>query len=141
MQRPIFFFLSLVLVCCTCVGQQSVGPTSREIADFAFELSIYPADRRAEMMAAHPERLTVALRKELIALGNVRFTASEYTKALDIYQLAERISQQIGDKEGVATARLNLGSVYFLQGNYEPALDQYRTAETLFVSLNNRFEA
>lgn len=141
MQRPIIFFLLLVLVCGTCFGQQSIGPTSREIADFAFELSIYPADRRAEMMAAHPERLTVALRRELIALGNVRFTASEYAKALDIYQLAENISEQMGDKEGVATARLNLGSVSFFQGNYELALDYYRKGETLFLSLNNRFEA
>lgn len=141
MQRLGLILVSFVLVCCTCFGQQTIGPTSREIADFAFELSIYPADRRAEMVAAHPERLTVVSRKELIALGNVRFTASEYTKALDIYQLAEKISEQIGDKEGVATAQLNLGSVYFLQNNYEPALDQYRKAETLFLSLNNRFEA
>ena len=133
--------LSIVLVCSTCFGQQTVGPTSREIADFAFELTIHPADKRAEMLAAHPERLTLALRRELIALGNVRFTSSEYAKALDVYQLAEKISEQIGDKEGVATARLNLGSVYFFQGNYELALDHYHKGETLFLSLNNRFEA
>ena len=137
MPRPIFIFLSLVLVCGTCFGQS----ISREAADFAFELSIYPADKRAEMIAAHPERLTVGLRKELIALGNVRFTASDFAKALDIYQLAEKISEQIGDKEGVATARLNLGSVYFFQNKYQLALDHYRTGETLFLSLNNRFEA
>ena len=135
MKRIIQLLLLLVFTCGTCFGQQTIGPTSREIADFAFELSIYPADRRAEMMAAHPERLTVALRRELIALGNVRFTASEYTKALDIYQLTEKISEQIGDKEGVATARLNIGSVYFFQGKYELAIDHYRKGETLFLSL------
>jgi hypothetical protein len=41
MQRPIIFFLLLVLVCGTCVGQQSIGPTSREIADFAFDLYVF----------------------------------------------------------------------------------------------------
>jgi tetratricopeptide (TPR) repeat protein len=133
--------LVIVLACCTCFGQQTVGPTSREIADFAFELSVYHADRRAEMLAAHPEHITVALRRELIALGNLRFTGAEYAKALDIYQLAEKISQQIDDEEGVATARLNMGSVYYFQGNYELALDHYRKGETLFLSLNNRFEA
>src|ERR1044072_2695231 len=138
MQRRLLVLLSLVLVCCTCFGQQSI---SREIADFAFELSISPANKRAEMLAAHPERLTVALRRELIALGNLRFTSSEYAKALDVYQFAEKISEQIGDKEGVAKARLNIGRVYFFQGNYELALDQYRNGETLFLSLNNRFEA
>src|ERR1044072_2525766 len=140
-KQLIFILLSIVLAFSTCFGQQTVGPTSREIADFAFELTIQPADKRAEMLAAHPERLTVALRRELIALGNVRFTSSEYAKALDVYQLAEKTSEQIGDKEGVATARLNLGSVYFFQGNYELALDHYHKGETLFLSLNNRFEA
>jgi tetratricopeptide (TPR) repeat protein len=141
MRPTAFLLLSILFACCTCFGQQSVGPTSREIADFAFELSISPAGKRAEMLAAHPERLTVALRRELITLGNLRFTGSEYAKALDIYQLAEKISEQIGDKEGVATARLNIGSVYFFQGNYELALEHYRKGETLFLSLNNRFEA
>src|SRR5690242_7767103 len=141
MQRPILILLAIIITCYTCTAQQTVGPTSREIADFAFQLSINPAGKRAEMMGAHPERLTVALRRELIALGNLRFTGSEYTKALDIYQLAEKISEQISDKEGVATARLNIGSVYYFQGNYELALDHYRKAETLFLSLNNRFEA
>ena len=141
MLRPLFVLLSIAITCYTCTGQQSVGPTSREIADFAFELSVNPAGKRAELMAAHRERLTVALRRELIALGNLRFTGSEYAKALDVYQLAEKISEQISDKEGVATARLNIGSVYYFQGNYEPAIDHYRKAETLFLSLNNRFEA
>src|SRR5262249_48646370 len=140
MLRSILVLLLIAIACYTCIAQQSVGPTSREIADFAFELSINPAGKRAEMLAAHPERLNVALRRELIALGNMRFTGSEYAKALDIYQLAEKISEQINDKEGVATARLNIGSVYYFQGNYELALDHYRKAETIFLSLNNRFE-
>ncbi|HKU74499.1 MAG TPA: tetratricopeptide repeat protein [Pyrinomonadaceae bacterium] len=141
MRRSILVPVLIAIVSCTCFGQQSIGPTSREIADFAFELSIQPADNRAEMLAAHPDRRTVALRRELIAIGNLRFTGTEYAKALDIYQLAEKISEQIDDKEGVATARLNIGSVYYFQGNYELAIDHYRKAETLFLSLNNRFEA
>ncbi len=141
MLRAILGLVLIALLCCTCFAQQSIGPTSREIADFAFELSIQPADKRAELLAAHPERRTVALRRELIALGNLRFTGTEYAKALDIYQLAEKISEQIDDKEGVATARLNIGSVYYFQGKYELAIDHYRKGESLFFSLNNRFEA
>jgi tetratricopeptide (TPR) repeat protein len=141
MPRPILVLLSIIFVCCTCTGQQSIGPTNRQITDFAFGLSIQPADKRAEMLTAHSELITVALRRELISLGNVRFTNTEYAKALDIYQLAQKISEQIGDKEGIATARLNSGSVYYFQGNYDLALDNYRKGETLFLSLNNRFEA
>src|ERR1700752_4610824 len=139
--RHIHILLSIAILCCTCFGQQSIGPASRDIADFAFELTISNAAKRAEMLAAHPEHVTIALRRELIALGNLRFTGADYAKALDIYQFAEKISAQIGDKEGVATARLNIGSVYYFQGNYELALDHYRKAETLFLSLNNCFEA
>ena len=141
MQRSALVLLSVALLCCTCFGQQSIGPTNRQITDFAFELSISSADKRAEMLAAHSDLITVALRRELISLGNLRFTNTEYAKALDIYQLAEKISEQIGDKEGIATARLNSGSVYYFQGNYDLALDNYRKGETLFLSLNNRFEA
>lgn len=141
MLRPILIFLLIVLVCCTCFGQQSIGPTNRQINDFAFELSNSPANKRAEMMAAHPELITIPLRRELISLGNLRYTNTEYAKALDIYQLAQKTSEQIGDKEGIATAQLNSGSVYFFQGNYDLALDRYRKGEALFLSLNNRFEA
>jgi len=141
MQRTALVLLSIAFLCCTCFGQQSIGPTSRQITDFAFELTIQPAAKRAEMLAAHPELITVALRRELISLGNLRFTNTEYAKALDIYQLAEKVSEQIGDKEGVSTSRLNLGSVYYFQGNYDLALDYYRKGETLFLSINNRFEA
>ncbi|HEY0764140.1 MAG TPA: tetratricopeptide repeat protein [Pyrinomonadaceae bacterium] len=139
--RPILALLSIVFVCGTCFGQQNLGPANREVADFALELTVQPAERRAEMLAAHPERLTVGLRKELIGIGNLRFAGSEYAKALDVYQLAEKISQQINDTEGVATAKLNLGSVYYFQGNYEVAIEHYRKAETLFRSLTNDFEA
>ncbi len=51
--------LLMVLVCCTCFGQQSIGPTSRQIADFAFELTIQPAAKRAEMLAAHTDLITM----------------------------------------------------------------------------------
>ena len=141
MQRTLFIAFLIALTCCTCAGQQNLGPANREVAEFAFELTVQPAERRAEMLAAHPERLSVALRKELISLGNLRFAGSEYSKALDVYQLAEKISQQINDTEGVATAKLNLGSVYYFQGNYELAIEHYHKAETLFQSLTNDFEA
>jgi len=141
MPRPALFALLIILTCYTCSGQDAIGPNNSVAERFAFELIVAPTEKRAELLAAHPERLTVELRKELIQHGNLRFTGTEYTKALEIYQLVEKISEQIGDKEGIATARLNIGSVYYFQGNYQLAIEHYRKAETLFLSLNNRFEA
>lgn len=139
--RPGLLLVLTILMCGNLVGQDKFGPPNTAAADFALELTLVPAEKRADLLAKYPERLTVQLRRELIQFGNLRFTGTEYAKALEIYQIVENVSQQIGDKEGIATARLNLGSVYYFQGNYDRALESYRNAETLFLSLDNRFEA
>jgi tetratricopeptide (TPR) repeat protein len=141
MYRPLLVLLLITLTCHTSFAQETVGLANTSAEKFAFDLIIASGDKRAELMAAHPELLTVGLRKEIIQIGNARFTSTNYADALDIYQLGEKVSEKINDKEGVATARLNLGSVYYFQGNYELAIDHYRKAETLFLSVGNRFEA
>ena len=123
-----------------CVTQDTIGPAGSEVERFASELASSPAAKRTELVAAHPERITVGLRRELIQHGNLRFASTQYAQALEIYQLVEKISEQIGDKEGVATTWLNMGSVYYFQGDYERALDHYRKAEAAFAGLDNRVE-
>ena len=113
---------------------------AQEPEKFALELTLATADKRAELVAAHPEWLNVELRRRLVQQGNLRFASTQYTQALEIYRLVEKISEQIADKEGVATARLNIGSVYYFQGNYDLALDHYQKAKALFNSLGNHLE-
>ena len=107
---------------------------------FAVELSSSPAAKRNELLAAHPEQITIALRKELIQHGNLRFASTDYARALEIYQLVERVAAQIDDREGLASTWLNMGSVYYFQGDYNRAIDHYQKAETAFVALGNRLE-
>jgi len=137
--RP-FIFLVLLIAASACLAQETIGPTNSDAEKFAFELTSSPAAKRAELLAAHPERITVVLRKELIQHGNLRFASSQYAQALEIYQLVEKVSEQIGDKEGLAATWLNMGSVYYFQGNYERAIEHYRKSETAFVALGNRLE-
>ena len=113
---------------------------AQEPEKFALELTLATADKRAELVAAHPEWLNVELRRRLVQQGNLRFASTQYTQALEIYRLVQKISEQIADKEGVATARLNIGSVYYFQGNYDLALDHYQKAKALFNSLGNHLE-
>ena len=131
MSKPILVLLILIAFG-VCVAQDT--------EKFAVELTSSPAAKRNELLAAHPEQITIALRKELIQHGNLRFAATDYTRALEIYQLVERIAAQIDDKEGLASTWLNMGSVYYFQCEYNRAIDHYQKAEAAFVALGNHLE-
>jgi len=131
MPQPILV-LFLLIAFGVCVAQDA--------EKFAQELTSSPAAKRNELLAAHPEQITIALRKELIQHGNLRFASTDYARALEIYQLVERIAAQIDDKEGLASTWLNMGSVYYFQGEYNRAINHYQKAEAAFVALDNRLE-
>jgi tetratricopeptide (TPR) repeat protein len=131
--------LLIIIACSVAPAQDWRGPTS-EAARFARELTSAPAAKRTELLAAHPEQITVELRKELLQHGNLRFVSREYAQALEIYQLIEKISEQIGDKDGLAATWLNMGSVYYFQGEYDRAIDHYRKSEAAFKALDNHLE-
>ncbi|HKG45406.1 MAG TPA: tetratricopeptide repeat protein [Pyrinomonadaceae bacterium] len=140
MRRLILGLLFLAVSFSVAVAQETIGPTNSDAGRFAVELITSPASKRTELLAAHPEQITIALRKELLQHGNLRFASTQYAQALEIYRLVEKISEQIGDKEGVAATWLNIGSVYYFQGKDELALQHYRKSETAFVALGNRLE-
>jgi tetratricopeptide (TPR) repeat protein/CHAT domain-containing protein len=122
----------VLLIAITCVAQDA--------EKFASELASSTAAKRDELIAAYPDRITIALSRVLIQHCNMSFAATEYARALEIYQLVEKIATQIGDKEGLASTWLNMGSVYYFQGEYNRALDHYRKSEAAFVALGNRLE-
>ena len=140
MRSAIFLAFLIAVAFNLCPAQEKFGPTSGNAEKFATELTSSSAAKRAELLAAHPEQLTVALRKELIQHGNLRFASTQFTQALEIYQLVEKISGQIGDEEGLATTWLNMGSVYYFQGNHDRALEHYRKSEAAFIALDNHLE-
>jgi tetratricopeptide (TPR) repeat protein len=51
------------------------------------------------------------------------------------------ISKRISDREGSATASLNIGTVNYFQGRYPEAIDHYRAARQLFIDTGNKTEA
>lgn len=113
---------------------------AQDTEKFAVELTSSSAAKRDELLARHPEQITIALRRELIQHGNLRFASTDYARALEIYQLVERIAAQIDDKEGLASTWLNMGSVYYFQGEYNRAIEHYHKAEAAFVALDNHLE-
>jgi tetratricopeptide (TPR) repeat protein len=136
-KRPVCIALFLTIVVSVSTAQQS--PRS-ELDAFARQLVTSSSQQRTELLAAHPQLITVALRKELIRHGNNFLVDSKYAPALDVYRLAEKVANQIKDQEGLGEAWLNIGSVYYFQGQHELALESYRKAQQLFASLGNRRE-
>src|SRR6201989_2581885 len=132
MSQSIVVLILLIITYSVCVAQDA--------EKFAAELTSSTAAKRDELLAAHPEQITIALRKELLQHGNLRFATTEYARALEVYQLVEKIADQIGDKEGLATAWLDMGSVYYFQGQYNRAIDHYQKAEAAFATLGNHLE-
>src|SRR5919106_1218401 len=136
-KRSVCIGLFLTTVVSVCAAQQS--PPS-EVDSLARQLVNGSSQVRTELLAAHPQLITVALRKELLRQGNNFLVDSKYAPALDVYRLAEKVADQIKDKEGLAEIWLNIGSVYYFQGQHDLALESYRKANQLFASLGNRAE-
>ena len=112
------------------------------VDDFAAQLADAKSEQeRATLLATKKELVTVRLRRVLIQEGNLRVTTGQYSKAFDFYLAAKHVAEQIDDKEGIATATLDIGTVYYLQANYSSALDHYKQARELFVQVGNTYEA
>ena len=137
-KRSVCIGLFLTIVVSVCAAQQSARS---ELDSFARQLVNSSSQQRTELLAAHPQLVTVALRKELLRHGNNFLVDSKYAPALDVYRLAEKIADQIKDKEGLAEIWLNIGSVYYFQGQHDLALESYRKAQQLFASLGTHSDA
>lgn len=137
-----------ILLAALLAGSVSVlaQPTRPSFADpienLASQLANAGSDEeRTALLAANKELLTISLRKALIQKGNVLLSQGQYAKAFDVYGIAKRLAEQLGDKEGIATASLDIGTVYYFQANYKSALDHYKQARELFVQIGNNYEA
>src|SRR5689334_21200835 len=142
LKRSLATLLSM-LTAATCVYSQAQTPTlPSDVDDFATLLiTTKTSQERANLLANKKDLLTPALRRSLIRQGNVHLMAGQYSSAFDIYNLTRNVSEQMGDKEGVATALLHIGTVYYFQADYPAALEQYQKARQLFLEVNNWYEA
>jgi CHAT domain-containing protein len=133
-------FLSSVPLLVLTQTPTPILPT--EVDDFATLLiTTRTSEERANLLANKKDLLTPALRRSLIRQGNFHLMAGQYASAFDIYSLTRNVAEQIGDKEGIATALLDIGTVYYFQANYSAALEQYQKARQLFLEVNNWYEA
>ncbi|PWT96347.1 MAG: hypothetical protein C5B55_00120 [Blastocatellia bacterium] len=139
-----YSFLILIILCASlnAFAQNDSTKSPASIEDFATVLvSTNSPQAREQLLSKKKELMTPDLRRALIRQGNVHLMAGRYSTAFDIYGLAQNIAEQIGDKEGIASASLDIGTVYYFQANYPAALENYRRARELFIEVTNNYES
>ena len=135
--------LIIVLIVSFGVCAQTQPTTAlSEVEDLATTLLTLKSDQeREQLLTKKKDLVTPELRRALIRKGNTQLMAGRYSTAFDIYGLAKNIAEQIGDKEGIAAASLDIGTVYYFQANYPAALEHYRKARDLFTEVTNNYES
>src|SRR6185312_9003428 len=131
--RGVIFVIVLSLEVCAQTGEA--------VENLAAELMKAQSDQRTTLLAENKPLVTTELGKELIKQGNLLLLSGRYSPALDVYLLAHKVAEQIGDREGIATASLDLGTTLYFQGNFGLALERYRKARELFTNAGNQLEA
>src|ERR1041385_8991504 len=134
---------SIVLLLSFTINAQTPPSTSlTELENFASTLiTLKTPQDREQLLARNRALMTPDLRKALIRQGNTQLMAGRSSTAFDIYGVAQTVAEQIGDKEGVATASLDIGTVYYFQANYPAALEHYKKARDLFTEVTNHYES
>lgn len=135
--------LLIVLLAGLSIHAQTPPATSlSELEDLATTLiTLKSQQEREELLTRNRALMTPDLRKALIRQGNSQLMAGRYSTAFDIYGVARSVAEQIGDKEGVAAASLDMGTVYYFQANYPAALEHYQKARDLFTEVTNHYES
>ncbi|WP_434687497.1 tetratricopeptide repeat protein [Pseudanabaena minima] len=75
-----------------------------------------------EQVIAGSQREQVCYRNSLILLGNCYYFLGQYEKAIALYHQYQDISEEIGDRQGMANSLGNLGSCYYSLGQYKKAI-------------------
>lgn len=96
----------------------------------------------AEKLAAS-EKIPSKELKMLLAdangnLGAYHYLKSDYISALKFHNASLKISEEIGDKQGVAKALGNSGLIFSDQGNFPKALEYYFKALEIDEALGNK---
>lgn len=87
-------------------------------------LRLYNVIRETDLSNEYPEALE-GIADTLNTIGNIHINLGDYPKALDYYQNALKIFEQLSDREGLSTSFNNIGLVHFKLGDYKKALDYY----------------
>ncbi|MCA6528100.1 MAG: tetratricopeptide repeat protein [Pseudanabaena sp. M179S2SP2A07QC] len=91
-----------------------------------------------EQVIAGTQREQDCHRKSLNRLGNCYISLGQYEKAIALYQRCHDISEEIGDRQGVAISLGNLGNCYISLGQYEKAIAHFQQHHDMSEKIGDR---
>ena len=91
-----------------------------------------------EQVIAGGEREQDCYRKSLNRLGNCYSCMGQYEKSITLYQQHHDISEEIGDRQGMANSLGNLGNCYKDLGQYEKAITYHQQHLDISEEIGNR---
>jgi tetratricopeptide (TPR) repeat protein len=109
------------------------------VEDFSALLIEARPEQRHAMLSAEKELITSDLGQSLIRWATSSFFQQKYDLALEHYNLALSVADQLGDKTVAGYALLGLGNTYRAKSDYARALEHQRKALSNFeASLNGQ---
>ncbi|WP_374101347.1 tetratricopeptide repeat protein [Pseudanabaena sp. lw0831] len=91
-----------------------------------------------EQVIAGSQREQVCYRNSLSSLGLCYDSLGQYEKAIAHHQQYHDISEEIGDRQGVAISLGNLGNCYYSLGQYEKAIAYYQQCHDISEEIGDR---
>ncbi|HJQ25116.1 MAG TPA: CHAT domain-containing protein [Blastocatellia bacterium] len=94
------------------------------------------AAERVTLLKQEEKLITIRLPYEIKVVGNQYQETGDYATAMDAYQLALSLCEQLKDDLGVANSLNNIGYLYWNQGDYQQALALWHESLAMYEALS-----
>ncbi len=94
--------------------------------------------RRAALVTARRDLLSVELRKLLSERGNQLRIKGEYAQALAAHQSALVVATQLGNKEGIARALNGIGQVRFAKNDFGGSMESFKQSLAAWTEVDEQ---
>ncbi|MFL6273814.1 MAG: CHAT domain-containing protein [Blastocatellia bacterium] len=111
----------------------SDSPAERDLA--AALVKMKSSAERVALLKQEENLITLRLPYEIKLVGNQYQEAGDYATAMDAYQLALALCEQLKDDLGVANTLNNVGYLYWNQGDFQQALALWQQSLAMYEAI------
>ena len=108
------------------------------LEQFALTLVNASDAERERLLSENRKMVTTDLRDSLTRKAGALQVPSSYGRAVSLLELVKKISEQLGDRAGVALAEKQIGDVFREWGRWPDALKHYQEAAATYEAIGRR---